>query len=74
MRLRQGIETRSLIVTNLLDETHLVVEIYNKSRSKNWGFLPITDEEANSIADSLRIFIALARFASLSSGVSRLLS
>ncbi len=64
-RLRKGVETRPLIFKKLLDEVHLIVKIYNEVWSQNWGFLPITDEEAGALADSLRLIVdpGLVRFA-----------
>ena len=65
VRLRRDIKTRPLILRNLLSEVRLIVEIYNESWAQNWGFLPITDEEAIALADSLRLVAdpGLIRFA-----------
>ena len=43
----------------------MIVKIYNDCWSHNWGFLPITDEEADAIADSLQLVAdpGLVRFA-----------
>jgi GNAT superfamily N-acetyltransferase len=62
---RRKIETRALIMKNLREEVRLVVSIYNDCWSKNWGFLPITEEEADAIAESLRLVAdpGLVRFA-----------
>jgi len=54
VRLRRDIEIRPLNLTNLLSEVRLIVKIYNEAWSQNWGFLPITDEEAVALANSLR--------------------
>jgi len=64
-RLRRGIETRSLILKELPAEVRLIVKIYNECWAQNWGFLPITDEEAAALADSLRLIVdpGLVRFA-----------
>ena len=50
---------------NMRAEVRLIVEIYNRAWSQNWGFLPLTDEEADAIASSLRIIAdpGLIRFA-----------
>jgi len=66
-RLRREIETRPLILKELLAEIHLIVKIYNDAWAQNWGFLPITDEEAATLADSLRLIVdpGLIRFASV---------
>ena len=42
-----------------------MVKIYNDSWARNWGFLPLTEEEADALADSLRLIVdpGLIRFA-----------
>ena len=55
MRLRRDIEVRPLILKNLLSEVRLIVRIYNDAWAQNWGFLPITNEEADALANSLRM-------------------
>lgn len=62
---RRNIVTRVLNPKKLWSEVRLIVKIYNDAWSQNWGFLPITNEEANSIANTLRIIIdpGLVRFA-----------
>jgi GNAT superfamily N-acetyltransferase len=64
-RKRRQIDTRQLVMKNLLQEVRLVVKIYNDCWSKNWGFLPIMEEEADAIAESLRMVAdpGLVRFA-----------
>ena len=52
---RLNIETRPISMKNLKAEVRLIVNIYNRAWSQNWGFLPLTDEEADTIADSLRL-------------------
>ncbi len=65
VRGRREIQTRPLIFEELPAEVRLIVKIYNDAWSHNWGFLPITDEEADSLADSLRLVVdpGLIRFA-----------
>lgn len=60
-----GITTRPLAMERLKEEIRLVVKIYNEAWSQNWGFLPISDEEGDAIADSLRMILDpdLVRFA-----------
>jgi len=60
-----NIETRALIFKELNAEVRLIVNIYNEAWSQNWGFMPISDAEADSIADTLRLIIdpGLVRFA-----------
>ncbi len=62
---RRQIETRQLVMKNLLEEVRLIVQIYNDCWSQNWGFLPMTEEEADAIAESLRLVAdpGLVRFA-----------
>ncbi|HSW58301.1 MAG TPA: hypothetical protein VLH15_07855 [Dehalococcoidales bacterium] len=62
---RRHIETRPLVLTKLREEVRLVIQIYNDCWSKNWGFLPITEDEADAIADSLKLVAdpGLVRFA-----------
>ena len=64
-RKRRRIETRELVVKNLREEVRLVVRIYNDCWSKNWGFLPVMEEEADAIAESLQLVVdpGLVRFA-----------
>lgn len=65
VRLRRDIETRPLVLKNMLSEVRLIVKIYNEAWAQNWGFLPITDEEAVALANSLRLVAdpGLIRFA-----------
>ena len=65
LKKRGKIKTRSVIIKNLNEEVRLIVEIYNKAWADNWGFLPLTDDDADAIADSLRLIIdpGLVRFA-----------
>jgi GNAT superfamily N-acetyltransferase len=65
VRSRRKIEIRELVKKNLKDEVRLIVKIYNESWADNWGFLPITGEEADMIADSLELVVDphLVRFA-----------
>lgn len=55
VRLRRDVEIRPLILKDLLSEVRLMVKIYNDSWAQNWGFVPITDEEASALAHSLRL-------------------
>ena len=60
-----NIETRALIPSNLKAEVRLILQIYNEAWSQNWGFVPISVEEGDVLADSLRFIIDanLVRFA-----------
>jgi GNAT superfamily N-acetyltransferase len=57
VRAHREIEIRPLIYKELHSEVRLIVKIYNDAWSQNWGFLPITDEEADTLADSLRLIV-----------------
>jgi hypothetical protein len=59
------IETRPLIFKELVSEVRLILSIYNEAWADNWGFLAISPEEGDAIADSLRLIIDpnLVRFA-----------
>lgn len=57
VRQRRDIETRPAVYKDLDNEVKLIVKIYNDSWSQNWGFLPITGEEAAMLANSLRLIV-----------------
>lgn len=59
------VTTRVADISRLQEELRLVVHIYNEAWSANWGFLPISDEEADAVADALKPIIdpQLVRFA-----------
>ena len=60
-----NLETRMIDIKKLRAEVRLIVHIYNEAWAQNWGFLPLSDEEADSIADTLQLIIdpQLVRFA-----------
>ena len=64
-RQRRDIKTRPLSLKDLYSDVRLIVRIYNESWAQNWGFLPITNEEAIALANSLRLVAdpGLIRFA-----------
>jgi GNAT superfamily N-acetyltransferase len=53
-RRRGKVVTRPIDLNNFTDEVRLVIRIYNEAWSTNWGFLPVTDDEAVALAKSLR--------------------
>jgi GNAT superfamily N-acetyltransferase len=55
VRSRRSITTRWIDLSRPREEVDLIVKIYNEAWSKNWGFLPLTDAEAEAMADSLKI-------------------
>jgi hypothetical protein len=69
VRKRGGVQTRSINLKELDSEVRLIVKIYNEAWANNWGFLSITDAEADSLANSLRMVAdeGLIRFAYVNS-------
>jgi GNAT superfamily N-acetyltransferase len=67
VRKRDRIETRTVDIKDFNAEIRRVIEVYNQAWSENWGYLPITPEEADAVADSLKPIIdpGLIRFASI---------
>lgn len=67
VRRRNGIETRSADMSRFDDEIRTVIHIYNQAWADNWGFLPLTDEEASAVADTLKPIVdpGLVRFATV---------
>ena len=45
---------RPIDLRHLDEELKIVKEIYNQAWSKNWGFVPLTDEEINLLAKELK--------------------
>ena len=62
---RRNATIRPINMRKLKDEIQKVKEIYNNAWSKNWGFVPLTDEEIDHIAKSLKQIVVpeLALFA-----------
>ena len=67
VRRRGHIETRVARLEDLRNEILRVMQIYNQAWADNWGYLPITEGEAISIADTLKPIIdpGLIRFANI---------
>ncbi|MFN3135850.1 MAG: N-acetyltransferase, partial [Candidatus Kryptonium sp.] len=51
---RRNATIRPVNLKNFDDEVKKVKEIYNNAWSKNWGFVPLTDDEINHIAKGLK--------------------
>ena len=49
-----GIKLRSLDMARLEEEITAIVEIINRSISNNWGFRPVTEEEARAMAQDMK--------------------
>jgi len=64
---RRNIETRLVDIKNLRAEVGHIVDIYNEAWANNWGFLPMTEAEADATADTLRWVVdpGLMRFATV---------
>ena len=64
-RERRGIETRPIERARLREEVDLIVKVYNEAWADNWGFLPLTEDEAAAMAESLELVAdpPLIRFA-----------
>ena len=63
---REGrVTTRVARMDHLNEDIHLIIDIYNEAWATNWGFLPVTPEEADTVADTLKPIIdpELVRFA-----------
>lgn len=49
-----GVRVRNINMRNFKDEVNRVKQIYNSAWSKNWGFIPMTDEEFDHLAKNLK--------------------
>jgi len=67
VRHRNRIETRVVRMDDFEAEVRRIVAIYNDAWANNWGFLPVTEGEADSLADTLKPIVdpGLVRFASV---------
>jgi len=65
VRRRRDIETRPINLRDLRAEVDRIVTIFNEAWANNWGFLPLTDVEADAMASSLKLVAdpGLMRFA-----------
>ena len=62
---RHNVTTRQVNLKELRSEVRLIAKLFNEAWVENWGFMPLTDEEADAVADTLRPVIdpGLMRFA-----------
>jgi GNAT superfamily N-acetyltransferase len=62
---REHITTRGADMSRFTEEVRLVIQIYNEAWAQNWGFLPVTPEEADALAETLKPLVdpGLIRFA-----------
>lgn len=65
VRRRSGVTTRTVRMEDFDAEVGRIIEVYNQAWAHNWGFLPITPAEAQTLAESLRPIVdpGLVRFA-----------
>jgi len=54
---RRNITVRNLDMRNFESEVELVKDLYNSAWSKNWGFVPMDDDEFDHLAEQLRQII-----------------
>ena len=51
---RHNVTTRAINLKDLRSEVRIIASLFNQAWNENWGFLPLTDGEADAIADTLR--------------------
>lgn len=57
LRSRRNVTVRTLNMRDFAADVHRITEIYNEAWSANWGFVPITEAEAEHMAKSLKLAI-----------------
>lgn len=57
LRARRKVTVRPINIRDLTADVHRITEIYNEAWSANWGFVPITEAEAEHMAKSLKLAI-----------------
>jgi GNAT superfamily N-acetyltransferase len=64
VRRRGHVTSRPADMTKIEEEVRLIVHIYNRAWADNWGFLPITDADADTLVESLKPIVdpGLIRF------------
>ncbi len=48
------LQIRNIDVNNIKEDAKMIFDIYNEAWSDNWGFVPMTDREADNMAKSLK--------------------
>jgi len=51
---KENIKIRNINMKDFRNEVEQIKQIYNSAWSKNWGFIPMTDEEFDHLAKSLK--------------------
>jgi hypothetical protein len=54
LRKREGISVRTVDMKRFDEEVEKIKSVYNRAWSKNWGFVPMTDEEFDHLAKNLK--------------------
>jgi hypothetical protein len=54
---KRGIRVRPINKQTFGSEMKIFMEVYNSAWSKNWGFIPITEEETNHMAKKLKSIV-----------------
>ncbi len=50
------VQIRNFDLNDLKSQLKVILEIYNEAWNKNWGFVPMTDEEIDLMASQLKLF------------------
>jgi hypothetical protein len=51
------LDVRPIYLRRLNEELKIIKDIYNQAWSRNWGFVPLTDEEINLLAKELKSLV-----------------
>ncbi len=54
---RENITYRNVNMKDFNNEVQKIKEVYNDAWSKNWGFVPLTDDEINFLAANLKLAV-----------------
>lgn len=60
LRSRPGVSVRRARMSDFNNEVRRLLDMYNDAWSENWGFVPATDEEAQQMADDLKLVVDTA--------------
>lgn len=52
-----GLELRQVDLKSIDREVEIVRDIFNRSWSENWGFIPLSEEELSTLADDLKMIL-----------------
>ena len=52
-----GLTIRNINPKNFAADIHTLMDIYNSAWSENWGFVPVTSEEAKKVAKDLKMIL-----------------